>query len=90
MPGGGSQGWAFIAAREEASSSHPRLLFMACGVTRRPRAGTRASPAEAAPRRLGKLRQPPLVQRRINLLIRNLRRATDPLFRQAGMSLDDG
>ena len=90
MPGGGSQGWAFIAAREEASSSHPRLLFMACGVTRRPRAGTRASPAEAAPRRLGKLRQPPLVQRRMNPPIRNLRRATDPLFQQAGMSLDDG
>ena len=27
MPGGGSQGWALIA-RDEASSSHPRLLFM--------------------------------------------------------------
>jgi hypothetical protein len=27
MPGIGSQGWALIA-RDEASSSHPRLLFM--------------------------------------------------------------
>ena len=40
MPGGGSQGWA-LTAREVASSSHPRLWFMARGVTRRPRAGTR-------------------------------------------------
>jgi hypothetical protein len=28
-------------------------------------------------------------RRRIGLLIRNLRRATDPLFRHAGLSLDD-
>jgi len=29
-----------------------------------------------------------LIERRINPLVRNLRRATDPLFRQAGMDLD--
>jgi hypothetical protein len=29
------------------------------------------------------------VRNRMGPLIRNLRRATDPLFRQAGMSLDD-
>ena len=28
--------------------------------------------------------------RRINPLIRNLRRTTDPLFRRAGIDLDDG
>ena len=31
MPGGGSQGWELIA-RDVSSSSHPRLLFMACGL----------------------------------------------------------
>jgi len=28
-------------------------------------------------------------RRRVNPLIRNLRRATDPLFRQAGIDLDE-
>ena len=42
MPGIGSHGSALIA-RVVASFSQPVRLFMACCVTRRPRAGTRAS-----------------------------------------------
>ena len=45
MPGGGSHGCA-LTARDEASSSHPRLWFMGRGVTRRPRAGTRDPPCQ--------------------------------------------
>ena len=31
-----------------------------------------------------------IMRRRVGPLIRNLRRATDPLFRRAGMDLDEG